>query len=176
MKKGPQPKHPSVRQRRNSASSLTVLPGGKPAEIPPMPTPARGQKMLAKTRDAWNEFWTSELAATVSGTDLPAIRRLFLLQDRWERYSRTVFDQPLVMGSKEQLVENPLARAMDRIAPEIRQLEDRFGMSPASKAKLNVQFGDAVRSLDDLSRRVKSDDDDGLRIIDTSAVEDTGSS
>ncbi len=167
-RRGPQPKHPDSRQRRNREhTGLTVVDGSGLAE-PPEP-PAGWFKV---TRESWDRFWRSDLARTVEPTDVPALERLWHLRDQWERARRIVTKEPLVTGSQGQPVENPLSKRMDRIASEIRQLEDRFGLSPSGRARLNVSFGDAVRSIDDISRRFAADDDDSFQVIDTAAVED----
>jgi P27 family predicted phage terminase small subunit len=172
MKKGPQSKNPANRQRRNAPSQLRVVSGGRLPE-PVMPRPDSHSQMLKQTQDSWSEFWASDVGAALVSTDVPSVVRLFRLRDQWERCARAVHVDPLTLGSQGQMVENPLAKRMDRIGGEIRQLEDRFGLNPAARAKLNVSFGDAVRSVDDLSRRFQADDDDRLQIIDAAAVEDS---
>lgn len=164
---GPQPKHPGRKVGKWQAQGLSVVPGGR-REVPAAP-----KGWYKATRESWDSFWSSDLGAAVSATDVPALERLWHLRDQWERARRIVTREPLVMGSQGQPVENPLSKRMDRIAGEIRQLEDRFGLTPSSRARLNVSFGDAVRSVDDISRRFSADDDDdALQVIDTSSVED----
>ena len=69
------------------------------------------------------------------------------------------------------MIENPLSRINGRLAKEIRALEDRFGMSPVSRAQFAVAMGDLARTMDDLAKGVTRDGDgDPLQIVD---VQDT---
>ena len=155
--RGPQPKHPSKKAGKSQPVSLTVL--SSEVEVPPAP-----KGLLKITRDGWEAFWSSDLARAVSPTDLAALERLFRLRDEWERCYRAVRKEPLTVGSQGQIVEHPLSKRMDRMQTEIRQLEDRFGLSPQARARLNVSFVDATRSIDDLNRSYR--DPDALRVID----------
>jgi hypothetical protein len=64
-----------------------------------------------------------------------------------------------VLGSQGQYVLNPLYRQMVTLETEIRNLEDRFGLSPMARLKLGVTFGDAARSLADINANLEDDDD-----------------
>jgi P27 family predicted phage terminase small subunit len=118
--------------------------------------------MLKATRDWWAEFWASELAAaTLADTDGPAIERLATLYDLRRRALKSIKKQPLVDGSQGQKVLNPLARQMSTWDAEIRQLEDRFGLTPRSRLNLGLQLGAAKKQLDDLARDFTDDGDGG---------------
>jgi len=93
-------------------------------------------------------------------TDLPALTRLFQLKDDRERIYRAVRKKWLVKGSVGQIVVNPLVKQIREMDTEIRQLEDRFGLTPMSRLKLGVQFGEAHRSLDALNRSLDGDQDE----------------
>jgi P27 family predicted phage terminase small subunit len=123
--------------------------------------PAAPENILKATRDLWNEFWGSRLSAIVNpGTDLPALRRLFTLYDERERTYRAVKRERLVKGSQGQPVLNPLYRNLGTLDSEIRQLEDRFGLSPISRLRLGITFGEAQRSLEEMNRALDADDDE----------------
>lgn len=158
MRRGPQPKNPADRQRRNK-DTLALVVDNKPAIKPPPPT-----GMLKASVAEWDAFWASDLARAVERQDIPVLERLFLMRDEWARYSKAVRKEPLVEGSQGQPVINPLAKRMNDLQSEIRQLEDRFGLNPAGRAKLNVTFGDAQRSIQDLVRSAY-DDDDGHTLV-----------
>ena len=93
-------------------------------------------------------------------SDFAVVVRLVSLVELRETAFRSVRENPLIMGSKEQYVENPLAKAMSRYDSEIRALEDRFGLSPRSRLALNISLGAAKRSLDELVGGA-SDGDEG---------------
>lgn len=160
-------KHPDVRQRRNKPAPLReVLP---PASPDPAPSPPAD--LLPTTRDLWEQFWTSAVAASVDRiSDLPALHRLWSLYDERERTQRAYRRRRLMKGASGQPVVSPLQKVLVHLDGEIRQLEDRFGLTPLARLRLGIAIGDAARSLDDLNRLVEDSDNDGdtfdPRIID----------
>ncbi len=142
------PKPGDRRQRRNTREVGPIV--AVPARSTPVPTaPA---DLLASTRAAWDAFWTSEQAGLVMPADHPALLRLFDLLDERERCARAARKQRLIEGSQGQPVLNPLLKQVAALDTEIRQLEDRFGLTPLSRLRLGVTFGEAHRSLADLNR------------------------
>lgn len=160
--RGPAPKDPEKRQRRNAAKDLAVVADGA-AEAPEVPSPPSG--LLKATRDRWAAYWASPVAKLADPvSDLPALERLFRLYDDLDRSNRTVREQGhMVRGSKGQMVLHPLLRHTQVTQAEIRQLEDRFGLSPRARLSLNVTLGEAAKSLADLNSEFQGgggDDDD----------------
>lgn len=139
--------------RKLPSTGLVALQGGLV-----VPDPER--HWLVETRRAWTSFWSSPLATVVQrDTDAPAVRRLFGLRDERERMARVIRKQRVVLGSRGQLRANPLYAQMIALDAELRQLEDRLGLSPIARLRLGVTFGDAARSLADLNRELENDDD-----------------
>jgi P27 family predicted phage terminase small subunit len=138
---------------------LVALPTAAPA-----PAPVKG--WLATTGASWVRLWSSPLAQVYDVTDLPALERLFDLLDRRERYVRAVRHKPMVEGSQGQPVAHPLARQVPVLDAEIRQMEDRFGLTPAARLKLGITFGAAQQTLADLNAALADDgeDDDRFRL------------
>lgn len=153
MPRHPKPQALRANTERKDVGLVSI--GARVAEAPPPPDP----KLLAITRQAWEEFWASPLARLVSTTtDLMALRRLFMFYDEQERSMRAYRRQRLTRGSTGQLVVNPILKA---IAPgDLLALEDRFGMSPRSRLQLGVILGDAARSLADINAELDSDGSD----------------
>lgn len=150
------PKPAAERQRTNSPSVGLVLIEDKRVVAPSAP-----KGLLKSTTDAWTVFWRSQMAQLVQvDTDLPALTRLFALYDEHERCYRASREDRLVIGSQGQYVLNPLYRQMVTLETEIRNLEDRFGLSPMARLKLGITFGEAHRSLDSLNRAALEDIDD----------------
>ena len=162
MPKGPQPKHPDKRQRRNTPKLVVVE----------SLHPSAPDGLLPETEAGWDDYWGSDVARAVSVEDLPALIRLFRLRDEWERARIMIASSgEVVPGSMGQSVLNPLYRRLDAAGGEIRQLEDRFGANPMSRARLAVSMGELHRTIDDLSRGLRegtSDDSDPLQIVDVS--------
>lgn len=151
---GPLPKPASERQRRNKRDIGTIVPIESARSIP-KPPPG----LQALIRSAWESFWTTPLAQLITDADLPALHRLFDLYDELDRIWRAAKKHRIVTGSQGQEVLNPLYKQSDSLRNEIRQLEDRFGLTPMARLKLGVKFGEAKRSLAD-----EVDDDDDLDI------------
>lgn len=145
------------RQRRNARSGFTLVPGSV-REIPPAP-----DGMLRTTQAAWVAYWTDDVAQAARPSHMPVITRLFLRYDERDRAYRTVRKQGRVTtGSQGQVVAHPLLKYIDACDAEIRQLEDRLGLSPRGMAQLGANFAAAKKSLDDLNDQLnRTDDADG---------------
>ena len=63
----------------------------------------------------------------------------------------------MVVGSQGQAVLNPLYSAMLKIDAEIRQMEDRIGLSPKARVSLGIQIGQMKKSLDDLNSELEEE-------------------
>ena len=165
------PKPPALQQGRHH-KDLGVLQGGA-LKAPDIPTPAPGTRWLKASRQWWANAWTESIAETWTSSDRPMVVRLLSLVETRERAYRGVAQGLLVKGSMGQLVLNPVARYMLSLDGEIRQLEDRLGLSPRSRLQLGVTMGDAHRSLASLTAAMGEDDDDDdsdPRIIDAGAL------
>jgi P27 family predicted phage terminase small subunit len=159
--RGPAPKDPEKRQRRNSAKNLDVVP--EAAGLPEVPAPPAG--LLKSVRDRWAAYWASPVAQLADPvSDLPALERLYRLYDDLERSHTAVRKQGhMVRGYRDQTVMNPLLKHMQLVQAEVRQLEDRFGLSPRARLSLGVTLGEAAKSLADLNSEFMTggeDDDD----------------
>jgi len=142
---GPLPK-PAHRRQRQNRPALVSMP------TRPSLTPEPPDGLLAASRAAWDALWQSPVAVTYLPSDLPALRRLFALTDERERAFRVARKAGrLSEGHKGQPVLNPALRYVGDLDAEIRQLEDRFGLTPRARMQLGVAFGEAHRSLDALN-------------------------
>lgn len=149
------PQHSQGRRqghRSHRAVSLRV-------EKPVMPAAPDG--ILKLTRDRWKVYWSSDLSRATRDAHLPIVERLFYRYDERERAYRAVRKKGRVVeGSQGQLVQHPLLKYIDACDAEIRQLEDRLGLSPRGLARLGSSFapGD-VRSagLDAIIGEIASD-------------------
>lgn len=164
-------KRPERRQGHNTPD-IGLIPAVDASKDAPQPQ----KGWLAVTKDRWEAFWRSSLAQIVErDSDLPALARLFSLYDELERAERAFRRKRFVSGSKGQPRLNPLAGHIAQLEPMIRALEDRFGLTPLSRLKLGIEFGNAHRSLDDLNRSFNADDraeaDPRLEVIEGVAAE-----
>jgi hypothetical protein len=97
----------------------------------------------------WETYWRSDVAKLATPESMPSLYRLF--DDYDER--RTLFigirkSGARLVGTRDRPRANELYRVIAGLDAEIRQLEDRFGLSPLAKLQLGVAFGDAARSLE----------------------------
>jgi len=150
---GPAPKHGGRRQRKQNQ----VIPFTPAAVQKQQPPPPKG--LLKKTKESWVKRWSSPLAKFWEReTDLEVLERLHHLEDERERAKRGLRKQGrLIEGSMGQQVLNPLYRLIATLDAEIRQLEDRLGLTPRARLQLGITFGEAVRSIDELNRYLDQD-------------------
>lgn len=153
--RGPISKPDHLRQRRNKPSSPLVLRGDFAKTRPKAP-----EGLLAVTKERWRVYWGSDLASVIREAQLPMVERLFIRYDERERAYRAVRkDGRVVDGSQGQMVQHPLLKYIDSCDAEIRQLEDRLGLSPRSFAVVGSGLVGAKRSLDELNRELEADGD-----------------
>lgn len=152
----PRPPKPQPLRQNRERRDFGVIPAPNTVTV----TPAAPRGLLAVQRAAWSTFWASPLAKVVElATDLPALTRLWTLYDERERCYQGVRRERLTLGSQGQPVLNPLYRQLAALDPEIRQLEDRFGLTPMSRLRLGVTFGDAARSLAEINAELGATED-----------------
>jgi P27 family predicted phage terminase small subunit len=155
--RGPAPKAVHV-QRRNAPKALASVT----ALVPDVACPAPPAGLLKATKGQWVAFWSSPVAKLVdTDSDLPALGRLFELVDECARYRTSIRQTPFIEGSMGQQVRNPLVKDLQSAQAELRQLEDRFGLSPRARLSLGVVLGEAKRSLADLGAAFNSDGGSG---------------
>jgi P27 family predicted phage terminase small subunit len=149
------PKPSPLRQNRERRDvGLVSLDGG----LATMPDPTPG--WLAVTKADWTALWSSALVtALLPVTDEATVRRLFGLRDERERMMRGIRRARIVLGSRGQPRANPLYAQVAAFDAEIRQLEDRVGLSPRARLQLGISLGVAVRSLADIAEAIDGDSD-----------------
>ena len=153
----PAPKKPVDRvQRRNKPKTPDKqVVNINTAKVPKPPV------LPAALKDEWNTLWQSDLAAHWNqDSDLLAMRRLFGLYKRLAKYEQEGDRSAVTEGSTGQLTMHPLLKAADTLRPQILALEDRFGLTPMARLKLNISLGDSVISLDEMNKRLAADEDD----------------
>ena len=151
------------RKRRNKSAKVVDLRLVRDNAIRPGPPRKEWYK---EVKDWWEEFWqTPELVLGLGTIDVYSLRRLGDLYDLREQARRKVRKTPVVVGSTGQPQEHPSRRSFSAHSQEIRQLEDRFGLSPKARLLLQIRFGQAVKTIEDL---LGGDDDD---IVDVEVID-----
>jgi len=111
--RGPQPKDPRVRQRRNRAVTAAELEAESPlGESPPLPCRPRRRKWMDLTRVWWDDIWRSPMAPRFLEADVHGLYILAELVDRFWREPTTA------------------------MAAEIRQHRMAFGLTPIDRRRL----------------------------------------
>src|SRR5688572_19583480 len=117
---GPAPKPPGLRQRRNRASTRSVLPSveeSKKRKVPPLPPrESKTEKWHPRVLDWWKKLWKSPMAAEF--LDVEIVSGLHLIAELQQR-------RYTVTDLKELIA----------IAAELRQQEVRFGVSPLDRRR-----------------------------------------
>ena len=122
-------------RRPQRARPLTVL--AEPvATLPDLPPDMDGEAARV-----WTEFWSSPVARTVTWSAhrealehwIRCVNQRYRLWEAWTK-------QPLIRGSHDQLVTNPLYRQIRSLNEEIHRAEEQFGMTPLAQLRLGVTF------------------------------------
>lgn len=174
--RGPVPKDPERRQRARThrPAQLSVVRPAHDVAATPEGVPPAPVGVSERTVQQWLSYWSSPVAKLVDPvSDLPALERLFLLYDDCQQYRESIRRDPMVEGSQGQLVRNPFVKDLKDAQAEIRQLEDRFGLSPRARLGLNLTLGATAKTLADLNADFAgvSGDDDPRYDIDGEATE-----
>lgn len=73
--------------------------------------------------------------------------------DERERLRLAIARAPLVKGSHEQLMLNPLFRRIRELNREIARGEEHFGMTPLARMRLGVTYLQEQAAKEDLAAR-----------------------
>jgi hypothetical protein len=109
---GPPPKPASQRRRRNQAPAVVKLANRQPSKPPSLP-----KGFSPSARKWWATVWSSPMAALWLEADVPSLVRLAALVE---------------LADSGDMAPQVLA--------EIRQLEDRFGLSPLARRRLQWEL------------------------------------
>jgi hypothetical protein len=135
------PKPASMRRRRNRVPKVETVVAEPVREIPPLPD---GQDWHPRTVACWETIWRSPIAAIWIDVDVLALERWASLIDlvHWGR-DKTYTQQ------------------------EIRMLEDRFGLSPLARRRLQWEVDQAARRDESLAKpeAAGGGDDRFLRLV-----------
>lgn len=113
--KGPPPKDPTLRQRRNRATTAATLPAeGHRRRVPPLPK--HRKRWHAMTVAWWRDVWRSPMATEFAKADT---HQLFVVAELLERFWR-----------------KPNAA----LAKEVRLAAQAFGLNPLDRRRLQWEL------------------------------------
>lgn len=139
------PKPPGQRRRRNAGQSQwQQLPAeGRQGEIP---EPRTQRKLGNLAQQYWNTLWTSPMAVTFTDADIQPLTRLVVLVDDRDRSECGEGLIEIVESNYADLGEIEVVVGRFAGDGEIRQLEDRYGISPLARRRLQweIKQGEVV--------------------------------
>jgi len=115
-------------QRRNRAEPQV------PSQIPNCP------KWLTKdARDEWKRI-TNEIKAmnVVTLPDRAALEAYCVIHGRWREILRQIAREGLTLDSEHGAYENPASKIAARCEDQIHRYLCQFGLTPASRSRVNV--------------------------------------
>jgi P27 family predicted phage terminase small subunit len=124
--------------RYKGTSSITLLPLNAEREIPPCP---RGLSESAKTW--WSWYWSDPVSQVVSKAAWRKVQRLVTLYTKLEVVEKKIWAEPLIKGSMEQDVMNPLLALQKELTREIEKIESGLGLLPNDQMRLVIAVGQA---------------------------------
>lgn len=114
--RGPAPKPAHLRQRTNRKSGSATIEAPDRPKIPPIPNPDERTWHALAIR-SWKHAWQSPMASQWLETDVDALGRLALL---WDEFYK---------------------KPDGKVMAEIRLQEQRFGLSPLDRSRLQWEVG-----------------------------------
>jgi len=132
-------------KRQKPPGELVYRRGGRvkplvpvaPAHVVPPSPEGLGEHAVA----VWSAFWASRVSGAVDlMADGEALRHWILCVNERETLRAATVRAPVVKGSHEQLMLNPLFRRLRDLNREIARAEEHFGMTPLARLRLGVTY------------------------------------
>lgn len=98
-------------------------------------------------QEEWDDFWLSKVSRFTDDVDMGSLRRLFIYRNEWvhimRSWARMDDDERVTEGSnrRDALRMHPFADRLVKLEKLMLPLEDRFGLSPLSRARLGIEVG-----------------------------------
>ncbi len=104
-------------------------------------------------RNVWRGFWRSRPSLAVElDADSEALHHWIRCVDERERLWPALAAAPLVTSSKGVVTRNPLQGMVNRLTRDIERAEERFGMTPLARFRLQLTISEAGQSADKLAQ------------------------
>lgn len=113
----------------------------------PVLIPQPGVELDPLVLEEWEDFWQSKVSRFTDDVDIDTLRRLFIYRNEWVQLAREwallPADERVTEGSRNSgaVRLHPFASRMDKLESMMLPLEDRFGLSPLSRARLGIEVG-----------------------------------
>lgn len=145
-------------KRQKPPGELVYRRGGRvkplvpvaPAHVAPPSPEGLGEHAVA----VWSAFWASRVSGAVDlMADGEALRHWILCVNEREKLRAATVRAPLVKGSHEQLMLNPLFRHIRELNREIARVEEHFGMTPLARLRLGVTYLQEQAAMEELEAK-----------------------
>lgn len=123
----------------------TVVERSAAFEPPPVP-----DTLPAEARRYWAPIWEAGQTAYDPRTDLGIIERYCETRARRDGLLAILErDGFTTIGSQGQVVAHPAARLLDIADGRLQALEDRLGLNPEARVRLNISLIEGTSKLDE---------------------------
>ena len=141
----PRTKKPSgtTADPRNGRRADLVVVGGARFEPP--------EGLCAEAMDAWNAYWDDGVAQVQTPVDRAVLLRWVTEMDRYLRLVAAADEEPVVLGSQRQPVENPMYGTAYKALAAVQACEKQMGMGALNRSALGIAVITERRSLADLN-------------------------
>lgn len=139
--------------RRNGRRAEVVAPPARDAAA----RPRRPAGLCREAARQWDLYWKSAAASVQAPADRGVLIRWI---DAVDRYLRTIGEadkRPLVLGSQDQEVENPLYKIAEKALATLERCEKQLGIGALNRSSLGIAVISEQRSLADMNSRYGAD-------------------
>lgn len=145
-------------KRQKPPSELVYRRGGRVKALVPVTAANLAPRLPDDLGDhaaaVWTAFWASKVSGAVDlDADGEALRHWILCVDEREKLRVATSRAPVVKGSHEQLMLNPLFRRIRELNREVARAEEHFGMTPLARLRLGVTYLQEQAAKEDLEAR-----------------------
>lgn len=122
----------------------------EPRDVPPCPP-----GLHKSARAIWRAFWRSPAGAVTNmEAYIPTLHHWIGCVSERAHLKEAIAKEPMVKGSMEQDVVNPLVSYLKEIERKIEKYEADFGMVPIAALRLNITEVQLAAGVHDLTRKL----------------------
>ena len=146
---------------RTGRPTLSVEVRDQDRSVLSMPLP---REVPESQKEAWDLYWSSNVANATDTVDLSLIIRLFRYRaeleeslDYWQGLS--ISERYEVQNTKFTVKRqtHPIAKRIQDLEKIVTSLENQVGLSPLSRARLGIELSNAELAWDEVRDRISSD-------------------
>lgn len=134
-------------KRQKNPDRLLFTRGDRVRRLQALPparqvTPNCPEAVSAEARRMWKRLWQSDLSATITDSDLPALYRWLWWYDEWMETTATIRRlRPLILSAPGERLARAKTRHLNDCEASLQKLEEALGMTPLARMRLGVTSG-----------------------------------